>query len=412
MRKTMATVMTTLAVMMIAGTALAQWQIVQINTNTGAAMPSGIGGLTWNGTAVDGGPATTTVNVHYDPASVYAAGDIHLIAWNVSSGDHPPVYYSVNAVDDIRGLNTIIVDNPVLFSGDIYWYAWFDTDGDGVLNAHDYGSDTNYYFGETSTYVAEPAAAAEFFPHNYSNQSEEITVEFWLVNTKADTPRFGEILSDPNDTRTSLIRSLTGGGTHVIRSPMRWGTAMWTEFSYMASGYTRSVSGNAVSGLYGGLGWNLEARHTLETLTNSTLIGTWNYQWDGISVGHTNDPIQDANAVVYTFPQYPVNGATVTSTVIDFAFTNDWKYYPVINIRVSPGTVYTKTNLVYDHLGYLENEHYDDGLTYHRSSALPLIAGSNYAWSVRVTHAQPGNVTFDESGWSTNAATFFYTNSP
>jgi hypothetical protein len=317
-----------------------------------------------------------TFNFHYDPTEPYAAGTMHVLAYGNAECQNAPLLNETYAIGDLRTQPTVSYTNATWFPAitQVWFYAWFDADANGLFNLTAYTNGVYSPIVAASNYPAlEPACVAEFAPSVLDATNDAHDVDFWLVSDKGGYVRF---ILDPNEIGTHIIayRNMSVGGAPVI------GRATNTVMKGLIEGnYIDSVTLVGSGNYYGGLVITNDNNASLQFLDGSTILfqGEYGYGQDFV----LDEAPQDATS--QSVPTYPINGATVTAGVVTFAWENAWNY-PATQVYVGTNAAFSGS-AAYSYSGYMENEHWDDGNTYHRAD-LSALAPGTYYW---VTKALP-----------------------
>jgi hypothetical protein len=335
-------------------------------------------------------PGELTVTVKYSPSGAWIGGTLHLYAWNNANFTGPTIFNQSYVYTDIRGTHTITVTNKETLVGNTYWYAWLDGDGDGTFNMsfEDGGTLKTFYQYPFN----EPAAVAEHMPVVLSGSASDGDIDIWLLDNKGNTPRFGSYVDDPTKNEKRTIQNLTYSG-ETTWSAYSAANNFVTERSYLR---TDSDVVSSFAGRYsvGGFGTS-RAVGSLRILNNNTIIGN-PFLWGNNSTTTLN-PINANNANAPT-AYHPTSGETITTNVIEFAFTDQWVTYSAMQLEVLEDS--TSGTSRYSYSGYMENEHYDDGTTSHKATISGMTAGKTYYWRVRCTYGYVADANFKPTAYS------------
>jgi hypothetical protein len=336
-------------------------------------------------------PGALTVTVKYDPTSAWSSGTLHLYAWGNSNFTGPTLFNQSYVYADIRGTHTITVTNKETLVGQTWWYAWLDGDGDGTFNMsfEDGGTAKTFY----QYPFDEPAALAEHMPITLAGTASAGSIAFWLLDVKGNTPRFGSYVDQSARNDLVTIKDLSVAGTPIIWAAYSRANNFVTERSYLRrdANVTSSFSGRYS---IGGFGTDY-AYGIMQVMSNATALGS--FSW-GYNLPDVLNPINANNANAPS-AYHPTSGETLTTNVIEFAFTDQWVTYSAMQLEVREDST-TGTQRYY-YSGYMENEHYDDGTTRHQATVSGMTAGKTYYWRVRCVYGYPTDGDFKPTAWST-----------
>lgn len=326
---------------------------------------------------------TLTLAFQYRDSGVAAgkAVTLHVTAWDNAHLNGYGIWsqsYSINGTLQMDPQYTVA--NHPRFVGRTWWHAWVDVDGDGIWN---HGSNAVPVASE----MREPGCLGEHNPQIISAVASNHTIKFILVDRKGATPRFGW----PETTRRIYEVQVYKLGPDILI--MENGMITNRRFVCEAD-WSRwpQVAGNP---LYGGVVhsnfYGLQYRFSSLTYPyDGSRKATY---WTGWNGSIMNDSISGGAPVNV----YPANGATVTSSTIEFAWTNSSTMWAGLRFGVHrlPDEV-----VVYLGKTYIENEH-KDGLTrflMRPETGGPILEpGSNYQWRVRVTPGGYSAGSLDQS---------------
>ena len=328
------------------GTTITNW-----STNPDSPLPAG----------------ETRINLYYSPSGTYRDGTITVMAWNNAECDGQTVFAQEFETDDLRFNPTFDITNTALMVGSTYWFVWMDTDGDGMFN---------YMDGTTWASLGnmdEPAAYGQFMPYALADQNNGGTIDFWMIEKKGSTPRFGLAYDQIGESFDITIRDLTAGSWARLQYVAAHGNAKTANTYVIEPAFIEGDHQTASSfGGWGQCSIGSTGKATLELITNAVVLGNFEY-------GRTKgiEPASGDAPSVY----YPVSTQAVASSTITFKFTDQYTDYSAMELVIDEGSEGGAE--VYSYTGYMENEHYDDGTTWHKATVSGMTAGSNYYWRVK-----------------------------
>jgi len=411
-----------LGLALCASAAFGQYNTMTINTNSGAVRPNTVA---WNlggsnsimnvvtgefdviclaGTCytnwdqVSGAtvtPGTMYLEFKYNATNFWDGGTLYAMAWANEEMWGRPIFQTNWSVAHLMDDPVKTVQTREAFLSNTWWFAWMDSDGDGIFNLH------NQYYKMAPwmhEFGSEAAAVAEHMPHYITAITQVTTAQFWMVDWKACTPRYG--WKDMNRVLTVMVTINLGiAGAVTWASGTNYNRNLWNETDW----YYRDIFNASKAGATQVSGWavtNLDFSYL--TYIGKAIGGTYvsnfvyciNYNASAVSTPAASTQL------------YPINGETVTTQNVEFRFRNNYDEYPGILLLVKP---FTSGSSSYTHYyyGYMENEHDDDGIVRHlmrrthrgwnrsgdvaSGKANNMIAGSNYYWQVQLLAPRLGS---------------------
>ncbi len=395
------------------------WEYLRVNTATGAFLPSGVAGVTYNGLPVGTDvPGYVTVNLHYTMTGAWKGGTLHLLAWNNAQMNGMTVFNQSYTYAEARGMNTIQVPNTALLVGSTYWYAWLDADGDGGFNNKpaiiDFVSPiTGLYYMPDDWPFNEPAAQAEHMPATLASVGGYATVNIWLVDWKGNTIRHGSYMDRVTDPLVKItLKNVTVGFIGCqgyLRNHDFLIEAFYTRTDSLmnigsgdAGPWTVEAGSDRIS--VGGVAWDWGARNQISIMYGNADAAKFTFGEDRTVPIEPSFPwsAKNQNAPVAA---HPTAGEMLSSNTIEFSFTGQWKWYSAMQLDVLEDS--SSGTSRYAYTGYMENEHYDDGTTRHMARNLALTAGKTYYWRVRCVYGHPTDGDWLPTAYS-SWATFVY----
>lgn len=146
-------------------------------------------------------------------SGVYATGTLHVEAYSTASMQNWPLWSTTKAGVSLIGGTNIVVRFPTPYSGQTWWFAWLDTDGNSILNGI-----TGAIASPPMLRIDEPAAIATGQSASTGiallpNHAE--TVSFAMADTRSGYHRQGWSAADCGGAARKLViirnMSYTGG---------------------------------------------------------------------------------------------------------------------------------------------------------------------------------------------------------
>lgn len=289
------------------------------------------------------GAGTTTVTIEYSPSALWLsqAGTIYCYMWKDWTMSGAPDFTNSWVVPSaLQGIMTKTITNTTAFVGPTYWYAFFDVDGDGILNNL---AATNGSGG----LLREPAALGEFMPLHYTNSTDAANLTFVLVDKKGGTYRYGWPVTSPRgEAVTTYTWEYNVDNPVSLPNPVQKNTLSWRNF---VCEQDCIVQGKTYGGLpTPNLYWFAFAVNTGPYVTYH-YASKWYLDHQSISGGEVPSPF------------YPVKSGgvvpTITSQNIVFQWKNSAKNHSSVRFRLS--TSPSSYSGFYQQYDYMENEHND-----------------------------------------------------
>jgi len=368
----------------------------------------------------EAGPTGTygsiTVNLNYPLTGTWKTGTVHILAWNNKELEGYTIYHETHSITDLRLSPSFSITNSFAAYGDTWWYVWMDTDGSGRLNI-DAGS-SPYAFtifdGESTAYIrnmTEPAALAEHMPLSVTANANSYTVECWMVDWKGNTPRFLHSTDGLFNNRVfARISSIGGSPTSLDAYIDQTAGMLEPHWIYKVDNAAEdSIGGWGIESDNDGypfaLGHDFMLPPEGEFFTNNSFV--YGGSSGGLDYGPTNSPSTNAwDAVQCVWPTGTITTVYDSTNPIVFAFSNVWLEYGAINLAIWHEP-YSGSN-EYDYQGYVENEHWDTGITYHKARGFIPQPGTNYAWRARSCWGQYLSTNWTRTPWPASYEQFMY----
>lgn len=379
------------------GSLTAEEHVTAITGNFDVLCLAGVCITNWAAGATGAPPPAGTVTLDFEYVNVSALwggfpGTLYVMAWQDTRMRGAAIYETnftiAGGAGGLQSDPSYTIASQSNFVGDTYWYAFFDIDEDGIFNCL-----TNTESGSGGNGL-EPAAIAEHHPQKIANILDSPTVKFVMVDQKGVTYRFGWPLIATNDPRKRIEIHIEPDIAVVRRegsdADIFAGRFFWCERDYLYA----CDDGAATRG---GANWagGTVSNHEIRVYYSPYGAPQVEYlenEFAAISVGGGGTPVGI----------YPVGAETVTSTSVEFRFTNSLVNYSGLLLEVydqGPGT-----NAVYAYSNYMENPH-EDGAVRHlmaTNRSGPWVGGgTTYNWRVKCVYGANVAGDLDSSqAWS------------
>lgn len=176
------------------------------------------------------------ITVNYSGA--YNVGTLHLDCWdNRQIQNFTRQSWTIPSFA-AAGTHTITNQLSTQYTGDTYWYAWLDTDGNNILNGL-MNTPLTSEWGPTALRIDEPAGIASTMPVPLTIGNDQ-ALSFTLTDYAPGCHvRQGWVPADIGSSARSVfnVYNASMGGTYAMTSHIMTNRTYWCEWDAMAGNY-------------------------------------------------------------------------------------------------------------------------------------------------------------------------------